>query len=687
MRLKSIRRAQVVRAAQLVRRPLLFVLFSGVTGFAASAVNSAMGAETLMPGIHVPSAPTAPTLAPIEPSDNRVPAGRLEKGVLTLRLDARNGMWYPEGRNGMGLPVAAFAEEGKPLQNPGPLVRVRVGTEVRAFVRNSLAKPLTLFGLGSARGLAADTFVVEPGAVREVRFRATEPGTYYYAGKTSRGRVFGRTGDDSQLNGAIIVDPEGAPAVPNDRVFMISWWAIVDPASPSGLDRATLVINGRSWPHTERLDVAQGDSLRWRWINFTELEHPMHLHGFYFRVDAVGNGAKYTTYAPEQQRQAVTEVVPPGGTMALAWSPTRPGNWVFHCHFVGHISHHVALSTQQGVRAAAPDEHAHHGSAQSRETQAHPTQAHQAQAHGTHQMAGLVLGIRVAPRGVAVAAPARDYRALRLLVRSKPNVYGNRPGYAYVLGGSAEERDSTTLSVPGPTLVLEKDQPVAITVVNRSDMPAAVHWHGIELESFPDGVPGWSGSGASVLPAIAPNDSLTVRFTPPRAGTFMYHSHFDEFGQISSGLYGSIVVVERGQQYDADTDRVLLFSDAGPTANIVRGPFPPALLNGRAQPDPLDLQAGVTYRFRLINIRTDYPASITILDGGQPLQWRVVAKDGADLPTSQATIQPAQLTFAPGEIYDVAFAPQAGSDLTLQFGTPQLGPVPAQTAKVSVRVK
>jgi len=134
-------------------------------------------------------------------------------------------MWYPEGPRGLGLPVAAFAEEGKAAQNPGPLVRVRVGAEVRAFVRNSLTKPLTLFGLGEQRGITADSFVVEPGAVREVRFRATEPGTYYYAGKTTRGRVFGRTGDDSQLNGAIIVDPAGTAPVPNDRIFMISWWA------------------------------------------------------------------------------------------------------------------------------------------------------------------------------------------------------------------------------------------------------------------------------------------------------------------------------------------------------------------------------------------------------------------------------------------------------------------------------
>jgi FtsP/CotA-like multicopper oxidase with cupredoxin domain len=214
-----------------------------------------------------------------------------------------------------------------------------------------------------------------------------------------------------------------------------------------------------------------------------------------------------------------------------------------------------------------------------------------------------------------------------------------------------------------------------------------VHWHGIELDSYPDGVPGWSGTAWSTLPAIAPNDSLTVRFTPPRAGTFMYHSHFDEFGQIASGLYGSIVVLDHGKRYDGDTDRVMLFSDDAPTNNVIMGPFPRALLNGKSQPEPLELRAEVTYRFRLINIRTDYPASVALLDGAQPLEWRVVAKDGADLPSSQATTRPATLTFAAGEIYDVEFTPTKTGDLTLQFGAPKQGPIPGQTTNVQVRVR
>src|SRR5207249_1242876 len=123
--------------------------------------------------------------------------------------------------------------------------------------------------------------------------------------------------------------------------------------------------------------------------------------------------------------------------------------------------------------------------------------------------------LRVAPKGL-VAKSTDTPRAIRVIVRERPNVYGKKPGYAFVLGGTPEETKPDALPIPGPALVLEKNKPVMITVVNRAKERASVHWHGIELESYPDGVPGWSGSGKEILPSIAPGDSITVRFTPPR---------------------------------------------------------------------------------------------------------------------------------------------------------------------------
>lgn len=617
-------------------------LLGGLVALIVVDGSAAVTDPTRAPSVRGSSAPAA-----IRTNDNRSAAGTLRDGILTIRLEARDGMWYPQGRKSRGLPSAAWAEEGKPLRNPGPLIRVPAGTEVRATLRNSLAKRLKVYGFGDRRGFA-DSVIIEPGQVKEVRFVAGTPGTYFYAGQTVPGPVFARLNEDSQLNGAIIVDPAGA-VPPADRIFIISWWFTLDSTSATGLGHGTMSINGLSWPHTERIALTQGDSAHWRVINLTSVDHPMHLHGVYFAVNAKGDGIRDTVYTAEQRRLAVTEIVDPGKTMAMSWTPQRPGNWIFHCHFAGHISHLTSLSTDRGIRGARG--HGKHGS------------------NGQHQMAGLVLGIHVKQRGDLVRS-TRAARPMRLLVQSKPGVYGKHPGFGYALDDGRRATDA--LTVPGPTLVLERDQPVAITVVNTSHEPAAVHWHGIELESYPDGVPGWSGQRrwlrGKILPSIAPGDSLTVRFTPPRAGTFMYHSHFNEMDQIASGLYGAIVVVEPGQRFNQDTDRLFIFSEGGPTTNVIAGPFPPHFLNGRAKPDPVDLRAGTTYRFRMIAITSDVPEAVALLDGDTPIEWRLVAKDGADTRPSQRTMRPAKLRFDPGEIYDFEFTPRGPGNLKLVFG-------------------
>src|SRR5215218_5030408 len=273
----------------------------------------------------------------IAPNDNRRPAGVRRDGVLTVALEARIGVWEPDGPDGPRLRVAAFAESGGALRAPGPLLRAPAGTEVRATVRNALADTLFVHGLGAQRGLVADTLVVAPGTTAEARFRVITPGTYYYAGRTRPTRgPWGRSPDDLQLNGALVVDPAGAPPA-DDRVFVITEWFTIDTTTVSGLGaNATLAFNGRSWPATERIEMVQGDTARWRFVNTSQLEHPLHLHGAYFRIDAKGDGVRDTTYAAAERRLAVTELVLPGQTMALAWSPVHSGNWLLHCHFASH---------------------------------------------------------------------------------------------------------------------------------------------------------------------------------------------------------------------------------------------------------------------------------------------------------------------------------------------------------------
>ena len=150
-------------------------------------------------------------------NDNRRAAGSASGRTVTIHLDIRRGVWHPTRDDGPGVSVNAFAEEGKPLTVPGPLIRVPAGTIVRAFVRNTLFNSVVVYGL-SARGAGTprgeDTVQIRPGAVQEISFPAGAPGTYYYWGKsardTSSADPLARAPVDAQLGGAFVVDSPGS---------------------------------------------------------------------------------------------------------------------------------------------------------------------------------------------------------------------------------------------------------------------------------------------------------------------------------------------------------------------------------------------------------------------------------------------------------------------------------------------
>ena len=590
--------------------------------------------------MHRPSpAPTA-EVEPIAANANRRPAGRLSGGVLTLRLEARMGRWFPEEDGGPSEVVQAFGEEGGPLQIPGPLLRVPAGTSIRLFVRNRLDSVLVIHGLHTRPGSQRNSVVIIPGSVRELRFDAGEPGTYHYWGSTTGAGMETREWLDSQLSGAFIVDPPGAR--PDDRIFVMGLWfkTLPDSSGPGARPYEELmVINGKMWPHTERFTYSVGDSVRWRWINPTTSSHPMHLHGFYYSIEALGDGARDSALAPERRPLVNTHLMLPGGTMATAWQAQREGNWVFHCHFAFHVSHFLAMTPPDTAHAE----------------------------HREHRMSGLVLGIHVNPgprAATAVTSPVA--RRLRLLMQEVPGRYDSFPGYGFVLQDPRSAVPDTVpteaLPASGPMIVLTRGEPVAITVVNRLRQQTGVHWHGIELESFPDGVPGWSGTPGRIMPPIAPSDSFVAEFVPPRAGTFFYHSHSNEGFQIASGLYGAIIVVEPGQTIDPATDLVFLLGASGPFPNG-------GLLNGKSEPRPIDLVAGRTYRFRFIQIQPDWRVHFTLFDARGIAQWLPVAKDGADLPPALRRVSTARLLAGPGETADFEFTPSAPGTLRLEIST------------------
>ncbi len=137
-------------------------------------------------------------------------------------------------------------------------------------------------------------------------------------------------------------------------------------------------------------------------------------------------------------------------------------------------------------------------------------------------MGGLVLGIHVTGTSTIRPSDGRPPRRLSLVMREEANRYGNRSGYRMDLEGVDAPRLNPG-PVPGPVIVLTRGEPVEITLVNRMTEPTAIHWHGIELESYFDGVPGWGGKPGNLAPPVAPGTILRreVRRRRGRARSFI----------------------------------------------------------------------------------------------------------------------------------------------------------------------
>lgn len=608
----------------------------------------------------------APPLLASNP--NTTPAGSLNNGVLSLNLEAVRARWHPEGGAVPGTLVDAFAEAGTPPTIPAPLIRVPAGTEIRVRVHNTLGHRITFF-LPSTPA-TDDSTVVGPGETKEIANKASLPGNFIYRAtdSTTTARDLGM---DGALGGAVVVDPPGATG-PRDRVFMIMMVpdsqlvAFGDsvPVLASRAGRMSFTINGRSWPNTERINATVGDTLHWRVINASGDVHPMHLHGFYYRVDELTGRNATRQNQGEPGRMVVTERLAPYHAMSMTWVPERPGNWLFHCHFALHL-----LPPDADPADVKPVDHDN---------------------HALNGMVGLVLGLNVAPRpgtkAVDESPPARRIRLVAVRDSEFPNT---APQMRFEVEENGR-RTASRVSI-SPTLYLLRNQPVAVTVVNHLPDKTAVHWHGIEIESYFDGVAGLSGTPTHLAPAIAPGDSFVAHLAPPRAGTFMYHSHVDDVRQQIAGLVGPLIVQDGPLGPRPDEHLIFLKGSRA----VGDGAASPLEVDGRTNPDTIVIHAGRAATFRFMSLSYTNPnatvwlttrrdsASKAIADG--VVQWQPIAKDGADLPPAARTPRPARQIIAMGETYDFSYTPAERGEMRIEIRT--AGQRGVLLARVPVRVE
>lgn len=578
-----------------------------------------------------PPAASANGLDEISINDNRKPAGELRNGVLHLNLEIRRGNWYPETHDGMPIVVYALGEVGKPLQIPGPLIRVPEGTEILCTVRNAvIGTTLMLHGFYSRPGNSKDSVAVSYGNTYEAKFKVGAAGTYSYRVSANSFKRPNRLPfrEDSQLYGAFIIDKKNEKIDPEERILMIGIWndTLNGKFTFRGEEK---VINGLSWPYTERLTYNFGKKINWRLINTSNQLHPMHLHGFYYTVNSKGNGDSDYIYQRKDRRLVVTESLNPNEHISMTWEPDRAGNWVFHCHFLTHI----------GPESVLRPVHTMNGE-------------HVLATHARDGMGGLIMGISVLPS--ANGSHLKNKRTVpkrTLTLFAKEEII--RPDTQKVKAFALEEKNKAAFrsSVPGPVIILTRNEPVAINVVNKLLEPTSVHWHGLEIESYFDGVAGWGNRGNELAPLVMPGDSFMVYMTPPRAGTFMYHTHMHN-GQLLQGMYGPLIVLTQAETFEPETDKIFVISQGGPDFNRRKD-----LLNGTDKPDTLQLKAGTKYRFRLINIKVTTNSKVSFLSGQKPVNWKMIAKDGMDLPPQQKLMKQAVQDIAIGETMDFEFTP------------------------------
>ena len=222
-------------------------------------------------------------------------------------------------------------------------------------------------------------------------------------------------------------------------------------------------------------------------------------------------------------------------------------------------------------------------------------------------------------------------------------------------------------SIPGPVLEFTEGDYAVIYVKNEMEVETSVHWHGLILPNYFDGVP------YLTTPPIRPGETLKYEFPLRQSGTYWYHSH--TMLQEQRGVYGPIVILPREGRHDYDTELVLVLSDwtdqqpedvlrnlkrgnewynirkgtATPLNQVIaRGAFgaqlnfwrqrmegadiadiyyPAFLFNGKQVQDYTDFRPGEKVRLRFINASASSQYWITF-GGEDPL---LIAADGPDV--------------------------------------------------------
>lgn len=84
---------------------------------------------------------------------------------------------------------------------------------------------------------------------------------------------------------------------------------------------------------------------------------------------------------------------------------------------------------------------------------------------------------------------------------------------------------------PGPLLRMHEGKAVTVEVINDTDVPELVHWHGLFIPPDVDGVE------EEATPMVPPHGRIRYRFVPQPAGSRWYHTHTMAGADLHRGAY------------------------------------------------------------------------------------------------------------------------------------------------------
>ena len=212
-------------------------------------------------------------------------------------------------------------------------------------------------------------------------------------------------------------------------------------------------------------------------------------------------------------------------------------------------------------------------------------------------------------------------------------------------------------SVPGPLIRWPEGKPIIIDVLNRSDVPEIVHWHGLTIPSAMD------GAAEEGSPMIAPRSQFRYAFTPKPAGFRWYHTHsfagHDLKRGTYSGQFGCFFIEPKNDlvaysQIDAEFFVTLHDWNAYMSSSndaSMEAAYDYSTINGRMLGfgEPLPVRQGQRVLLHVLNASASMIHWLAL--AGHELT--MVAMDGNPVPTPRAM---AAIRIAPAERIDAIVA-------------------------------